>query len=216
MAFKGRATSAGGTGTREVPEAGTHPAVLVAMIDLGTHEEDFDGKQKSQRKVFLCWELVNERMSGSTMNFVLGKEYTLSYHAKGALRQTAEKLRKKPYQDGEEIDYSRMLGFPCLLTVEVKQSASSPDKSYARVKDVTALPKGMQCPRPQWEPFAWAIEDGGDAPDFDWLPRVFGERIADKVSRSPEWEGREDADDAGEDADAFEEVPVPAGDDTPF
>ena len=48
------------------------------------------------------------------------------------------------------------------------------------------------------------------------LMRQECERIADKVARSPEWKGREYADDAGEDADAFEEVPVPAGDDTPF
>ena len=215
MAFKGKATNDQGGGTRELPEAGSHPAALVAIIDLGTHDEEYQGETKSQRKVFLCWELVGEKMSGSTMNFVLGREYTLSYHQKAALRQTAEKLRKKPYQEGEEIDYSRMLGFPCLVTVEHKKAANS-DKVYARIKDVTALPKGMQCPRPQREPFAWAIEDGGDAPDFDWLPRVFGERVADKVSRSSEWEGREYADDAGEDADAFEEVPVPAGDDTPF
>src|SRR5579859_3411511 len=114
-------------GDFEIPPAGNHPAVLIAMIDLGTHTEDFQGKQTEAHKVFLVWELTEEKCAGYNRNHVIGRDYTLSLHEKAGLRKMLEGWRGRKYNTGEEINVSKVLGQPCFLNVSHK---TKEDRTY--------------------------------------------------------------------------------------
>lgn len=183
-----KANSGGGEFSELVP-AGNHPAVLIGIIDLGTHSEQFQGQPpKDTHKVMLVWELPTEQKSDSKINHVIAGTYTYSFHKKAGLRVMIEKWRGKGYNEGEDFLISDMLGKQCLLSVIHKASADG-SKTYANVAGAAGMPKGMKCPPAQNKPICWAIGDG-PVPDDPWLPRSYGEKLADVIARSKEAQGR--------------------------
>lgn len=182
--FKGKANNGQGV---EVPEAGTHPAALVALVDLGSHEDEYNGEKKTARKVMLAWELTAEKQSGSEHNHIVSKEYSLSFHKKGKLRLACEAVRGKAYSEDEEIDYTKLLGQPCLVTVEVAVSAGG--NSYAKVTGVTRPAKGMPVPAPKRRSASWFL-DGADLSGLEaigWLPYLYGRPAVEVVKESKEY-----------------------------
>lgn len=190
MAFRGKATSSGGGSGEGFPKAppGNHPAVLVAMIDLGTQRERKYGSEdyRDVRKVYLCWELVEEVIPGTKDNFLIGRDYALSYHEKAALRLMLEGWRNKTYQDGDDIDYGKALGGKCLLSVKNKKSKGG-DAEYPRIEGVSSPPKGTAVKSPQRTPTMW--EFGANTLDElpDWLPYHYGQSVADIIKESREY-----------------------------
>lgn len=212
--FVGRPTS-GEAGTREIPSADAHEARCVALIDLGTHMESFQGgPEKAVRKVFLVWEL-DERQSASTYNHVIGQEYTLSFHEKAGLRQVYEAVVLGGGRAGEgEIDYGRLLGAAAMVTVAHQPSG---DRTFAKVakNGVGVVPKARRDKvfTPLRKPFSWAV--GGDLGALpDWLPWYYGAPLAEKIKLCREMGGRQGH--AGN-GDGEGDVPAAGDDDaTPF
>jgi hypothetical protein len=205
--FKQTATTGGGD-YEKAPE-GNHPAVLVGLIDLGTHEDEYQGTISSNRKVFLVWELVAEPLGkeGSS-NHTIGRDYNVSFGPKAGLRLLIEKWRGKALGDGEEFDLTKLLGQKCLVQIVHKTSAKG--SVYAKVEGVSGLPKGMAIPPAKVKPVAWGLDDddAGDPPDGAWLPYVRGKKVSDMIAESEERSG------AGAGAgDADEET---VGGDNPF
>lgn len=184
--FAGKAVNKSGEAI-EVPEPGTHPAALVALVDLGTHQDDYQGETREARKCLLVWELVTEKQSGGEWNHLVSREYTLSFHKKATLRQLAESVRGKAYEEEEPIDYTKLLGVPCLVQVEVARSSQG--NEYAKVKGVSKPMRGQTAPKPLRGPFQWFVgEDPATIPD--WIPFVYGESPAKVVARCQELRGR--------------------------
>lgn len=50
----------GGNGGEQVPP-GNHPAVLVALIDMGTQHDEYQGKASWRCNVLLVWELPTKK-----------------------------------------------------------------------------------------------------------------------------------------------------------
>src|SRR6185437_6062720 len=94
-----------GGGNFEQPEPGNQSAVLVAIVDLGTVEKSYKGKEYDSHEYFFVWELVTQQMTGSSHNHVIGKSYTASLDEKANLRKMIEKWFK-PIPDGTEFDLS--------------------------------------------------------------------------------------------------------------
>lgn len=189
----------------ELPPAGTHPAVLIGLIDLGTHEETYQGKATPpKRKVMLVWELVTEKMSGmKDSNHVIANRYTFSLASKATLRKVLEDWRGKKYGDDEEVDISAVLGKSCLLSVNHTQSG---DRTFANVAGVQQVVKGMAVPPAQRKPVEWQV--GYDLDQLpDWLPYLYGEPVAEVVKRCHELTGRSKAEPNGE----SDSEPVGAG-----
>jgi len=185
-----KANSGGGEFTELVP-AGNHPAMLIGIIDLGTHTEQYqNNKPHDAHKVMLAWELPTEQKSDSTINHVIAATYTYSFHKKSALRLMIENWRGSAYKEGDEFDISVMLGKQCLLSV-IHAKNNDGSKTYANVSKsgASAIPKGMKCPPAQNKPICWAIGDG-PVPEDPWLPRSFGEKIGDVIARSKELQGQ--------------------------
>lgn len=205
MAFKMKATSGEDFGDKA--PAGSHAAVLVAIIDLGSHTESYQGaKPKEVRKVYFAWELPTEFQAHSRMPYVLCREYTYSLNKKAGLRILIEKWRGASFKEGEEFDLGKMLGKPCLLTVVDKERSDG--KKFSSIDGVTSLPKGMAAPEPTKELVSWEIDSGLPIPMQLWLPFTFGQSVQDKIKASKEWKSRRpvavggggDADESGGEA----------------
>lgn len=206
--------SSGGFDDSDIPAAENHPAVCVAIVDLGSTTETFKGdgdkgpRTSTVRKVYIAWELTASKMSGlKNANHVLGNRYTLSLNSKATLGKLIKDWRGAPLGENEEFDISVLLGKPCLLNVTHYKGEK---RTYANVGSITKLPKGMECPKALLQPYIWAIGDGPFVPP-GWLPLYcYGEKIADIIKDSPEWKALEtgaQADDAfgGEEEETAED-----------
>lgn len=199
----------------EKPETGNQAAVLVAIVELGTVEKEFQGKKYKANEYYFCWELVTQKASDGK-HPVIGRAYTASFTAKSNLRKLVEKWRGKPIGDDEEFDLAVLLGRSCLLDV-----GESEDGKFARLDPlcVSALPKGMACPAAEHKPSQWEISGSQHLPEhLNWLPFLFGESIQDRIARSDEWKARNKearsqsqqaprAESVEVQADSFEEAP---------
>lgn len=197
--FKGKAKAAGdGDFKTEIPSADTHDARVVAMIDLGTHEESYQGAEPAdKRKCLIVFELDEEMTGMKGVNHVIAKEYTLSFHEKASLRQLAELLTNdgKPFAADSDVDLDAMLGLPCAVTIAHEQGkGEKADRTYARLKQVSAVArkKHPQHFKAKREVVSWFVgDDPAELPDY--LPRVYGEKVEDKIARCKELGGSSSA-----------------------
>ena len=194
MAFKGKATSNGQSGSGgDFPRApaGNHPACLVAIVDLGTQTvRKFQSEETEDvHKVFLLWELVECPIPGLNENHLIGRDYRLSYHEKAALRLMMEGWRGKAYADGEEIDIGAALGRKCLLNVKSRPSKSDPLKSFPSIEGVNPPPRGFKISDPLNRPVAWELGENAlhDLPAFAADYFHYGQAVKEWVEESKEW-----------------------------
>ena len=218
MVMKLKATASKG-GDFEYPEPGNQAAVLVAIVDLGTVNKEFQGKAYDAREVYLVWELPTQQMTGSTFNHVIGKVFSLSFGEKSNLRKMVAKWRGSEFREGDEFDLSKLLGLSCLLDVQPVEG-----KSYVKLDATPAsrLPKGMSCPPAKRSPVCWDIEEHDELPEhLDWLPFIYGESVCDRIKRSAEWREKLYADSQGVNGksgvgDDEGEIPIDTSEDAPF
>jgi hypothetical protein len=103
---------------------------------------NFGGKEKSQHKVKIVWQIDEDRDDGK--RFCVRKRYTLSLHEKSTLRKDLESWRGRPFTPAEleGFDLEVLLGVPCLLSV---MHAIKPEgNTWANVAAIMKLPKTMQ------------------------------------------------------------------------
>jgi hypothetical protein len=171
--WKRKATTTGGDFEKAPP--GNHPAVLVAIIDLGVQESEYQGVKKYDERAYFCWELTSEK-TAQGKNHIIGIDLTVSMNEKAKLRKWIEAWRGKKLNEGEEFDITKLLGQKCLLSV-------AENKGYSKVDGVAGVPKGMTVNAPEHTPILWSIEeDEGKNPIPDWLPWLYGSKLADVVA----------------------------------
>jgi hypothetical protein len=146
--------------------AGTHRAVCVALIDLGTQHGEYQGQPNARNQVIIRWELSDELMSDG-QPFVVSGFYTNSLSEKSKLRPLLESWRGRPFtaEELEGFDLQAILGKPCLLSVIHKEGK-------ARVSSAAALTKGMDKPVAKNDLQSFWIEEW-DQGAFDGLPEGF-------------------------------------------
>ncbi len=166
----------------EFPKAppGNHPAVIVAMIDMGMQENDFKGVKTIQHRAYFCWELVNEAVAGTKgTRHVIGLDVTVSLNEKAKLRKWVEALFGKKIPEGGEFEVDKLLGRKCLLSISEKNG-------WPKVDGMAALPKGLACADPQHKPFLWNLTDikeDGSIELPDWIPWLYGEPLKEHIRR---------------------------------
>lgn len=131
---------------RELPPEGTHSAVCVDVIDLGTDVDSFQGgPERLSHKIVLVFQIDERNTFGD--RFELSKEMSLMFGKKATLRKFIEGWRGRAYTDDEArkegAPLHKLVGAPCMLTVAHKVSASS-GKAYANVMGAAPLPKQMR------------------------------------------------------------------------
>jgi len=119
--------SESGGGTFEQVPVGTHNATCYMLVDVGTHEETFEGDTKKRHSIFIYWELNDSKMTDGRP-FSIMKQYTLSLNEKSALFKDLCAWRKKRFTDEElkGFDLTSVLGFTC--DVEVGLTAGGKSK----------------------------------------------------------------------------------------
>lgn len=173
----------------ELVPAGNHVARCYSMIEIGTEEQEFQGKKKSLYKVRVTWELPNERKvfdpAKGEQPFSISKDYTLSMFDQANLRQDLESWRGKAFTEEEAkgFDITKLIGVPCLLNIV--HVLSQKGSEYSKIAGVTPLIKGMNCP-PQINPsFVFAFDEWDDQ-KFAGLP----EFIRKRIEATPEFKNR--------------------------
>jgi hypothetical protein len=134
------AEDTGGRDFKKVPP-GCHFAICNMVVDLGIQETTYKGQSKSQHKVYLRWEVPDERVSyekdGRQVEgpCSIGAVYTLSLSEKANLRKVLENWRGKSFtaQELRGFDITSVAGKCCQVMVQHKASG---DKTYANVTGV--------------------------------------------------------------------------------
>lgn len=175
-------------GDWELPPSGAHPAVLIGLIDLGTHTRIYNGQATEARKLYLVWELTAEHDSKGN-SFVIAQDYTWSLHKKAKLRALVEGWLGRTFSDGESYDLQQLLGRPCLVAVVEGQTAAG--KKFVEVNTVSPPMKGLAVPPPSRSPFGFCLQqltiknEDFDLPD--WVPPLYGRGVKDEVKKSKEY-----------------------------
>jgi len=175
-------------GEFERPAAGMYPAMLVAVVDLGTHTRVFNGESKKQRKIFLAWDLTEERdTKGQT--FIVGQDYTFSLNPKAKFRGLVEGWTGKALPDGTQFNITELVGKPCL--VNIAEGVSGSGKKFSEISSVAQPMRGMKVVETERIPFVFSVSMLNSSLDDpavpDWLPRIYGRTVVDEIKASDEF-----------------------------
>lgn len=164
-------------------DAGNYAATCIRVIDLGTQTTNYQGEEKSARKVRLFWEIpeVTVEWEGVERPATISSTYTASLHEKANLRKVLESWRGRSFTPDElkGFDTKNVLGAPCLLNVVHTEKDG---RTYANVATVSPLIKGMAKP-----------EVTGPLINFDldaFEPEVLDglhDKLRDQIKASPEY-----------------------------
>lgn len=142
MGATSEGSNSGNFGPREVLESGVYPARCIQVVELGTHENIYQGVASKRKELFLVWE-TNEAMSDGRP-FVISHRLTNSLNEKSKLYGLLTKWRAKAFTDEEKRKFhlNAILDKPCLLSVTVETSKKG--SQYNKLSSIMPLPKDMQ------------------------------------------------------------------------
>jgi hypothetical protein len=108
-----------GGGYESLP-VGQYKAACYRIVDVGTHNETYEGETSKRHSVFIYWETPDNKMSDGKP-FSIMKQYTLSLNEKSALFRDLCSWRKKKFTDEElkGFDLTNILGCTCEIEVEL-------------------------------------------------------------------------------------------------
>lgn len=169
----------------ELTPAGTFTARCYRFIDLGSHEQKYQGESKGlKRLVMIGFELVDEFMSDGRP-FSIHKRYTWSTHEKSAMRKDLESWRGAKFNENDfgegGFNVRNLLGVPCTLTIVHQENG---DSTYANIASIGKVMKGIQLPD-QTNP---SVFFGLERSDFNQLVfDVLSEKLKEFIRGTPEW-----------------------------
>ena len=163
----------------ELPDAGAVVGRCYMVVDLGTQDTTFKGTPKKTHKILLVWELAEMMEDGRP--FAISSRYTLSLFDQAILRQHLESWRGRGFTDEElaGFDVKNVLGAYCMLSIVHNKEG---DKTYANVKGIMPVPRGMEKPAAVNKNIYFDVDIG----DINTLP----EWIQNVVKKSDEWKAR--------------------------
>lgn len=171
-------------GNFELCPEGNHVACCYAIIDLGTHEESYEGQPpKPKRKIFIQWEIPDELRTDGTP-FRIGKTYTLSSNEKATMRKDLESWRGAKFSEDDLGNFrlKNLIEKACMLNVVPSERDG---KTYANIASIARMPKGVPAPKLSEHHLFFSLED--DEFDADMLERV-GPRLREQIEASPEYQ----------------------------
>lgn len=165
---------------------GTHAARCYRFVDLGSHEQTYQGENKGlKRLVMLSFEIPGETMDDGRP-FTISKRYNWSMHEKSTLRKHLEAWRGKKFAEEDlgpgGFDIRNVLGKVCTLTV-VHNERSDGD-IFANVDSVGGSMKGIQLPEQHNETVYVALDKAFfQQEEYDKL----SDKLKETIQKSPEW-----------------------------
>jgi hypothetical protein len=169
-----RTTSEGGF---EPLEAGSYPATVYMLVDLGKQTVTWEGVSDLKHQLWIGFEIGGEtRDDGKPLT--MGKKVNLSFNEKSTLFGMVKSLFPGITDDQlDEFDLTTIIGKSALVTISHYTSRDG----YARAKlesTLTPLPKGVKAPQMRSEPLVYT-GDESDVNTFarlpEWLQKVVDE-----------------------------------------
>tara|TARA_R100001510_G_scaffold55612_1_gene59826 strand:+ start:5743 stop:6321 length:579 start_codon:yes stop_codon:yes gene_type:complete len=166
--------------TKTTIEAGLYPAVCYGLIDIGTQENEYQGKVNYQRKAILKFELLDE-FSEDDKRIVLSQIYNMSLNEMSKFRKHLKGWRGRDFTDEELSNFEpkKVLGSNVILNVTINDKGRAIIDSMARYKDDTQESQREQ---------EYFTLDGFNE---TLLPDYISEGIANIIHRSKEWKALE-------------------------
>lgn len=176
----GTVAKASGNSDFQIPDAGAVVGRCYMVADLGTQDTTYKGTPKKAHKILIAWELAQSMDDGRP--FAISSRYTLSLFEQAILRQHLESWRGRSFTDDElaGFDVKNVLGKYCLLSIVHNKDG---DKTYANVKGVMPVPKGMDKFVPVNKDVYFDIDTGDISALPEWVQNV--------VKKSDEWRAKE-------------------------
>jgi hypothetical protein len=165
---------------------GTHLGICVRVVDLGTHDDEYQGRATRNRKIMVSWEIPDEKMTDGRP-FVTSRRYTWSMHEKATLRKDLESWRGAKFTDADfgTFDIKNLLGKICLVSIIHEPAKDGSGKMFAKVTGVSKPMKGMAGKTPHNHPtLVWLSPELFDEQAFEAL----SDRIKDTIKASPEFQ----------------------------
>ena len=182
------ATDSGGKDFKKVPP-GCHFAICNMVVDMGVQETSFKGQAKTQHKVYIRWEVPDERVTYEKDGkdhegpCSIGATYTLSLSEKANLRKVLENWRGVPFTQEElrGFDITTIAGKCCQIMV---QHETVGGKTYANVTGVMGTSRDQKerarSAKAENDVLIFSIGDSDQA-TFDRLPNWLKEKIEGRV-----------------------------------
>lgn len=166
-----------------VPE-GVYIARCIRIIDLGGQTSEVKGKTKTQQKLQLSWELLEDadgekiRMEDDRP-FMVHKKYTASLHEMAMLTKDLQAWRGRKFTDAEiaGFDMKNVLGKYCMMQIAHREVG---DRVYVNVETIMTTKRS---PEGYNETVYFDLEE----PDFAVFESL-SERLQEQIKASPEWE----------------------------
>lgn len=173
--------SGSGGSNHNPPPLGTHLARCVRIIDVGTQTDNYEGEERSKRKVIIGWELCNEPNSDDDGKpFIATQFYAQSLHEKAKLRKHLAAWRGRDFTKEElaGFDSKNILDKGCIVSVTQNEN-----KKHV-VGGVSGMMKGQTLP-PRVHPLVFfSLEPGEfDQKVFDG----FSDAMKAMIEKSPEY-----------------------------
>ena len=172
---------------KPTPE-GQHEMVCCRVIDLGTHQSEYQGQTRHLRKVLVSWEIpaVRIEIDGKDLPTLHSERFTWSFHEKANLRKTLENWRGTPFKPEDfsgppnGFHIKKLVGVPCYAQIMHEQGANG--RTYANMTSIMRYPgKPDAWPKAESDLIFFDLDDFDQAV-FDKLPK----RIKAQIAETPE------------------------------
>ena len=185
----------GDGGDFETCPAGNYPGTMVGLIDMGHHLDDYDKSfVKTVHRAALIFEVDEQQKNGKP--FLFAKQVNLPKNGllndKAALREILESWLGRKIADKEPCGIGRMIYKSGIVNIT---HSGSPEKPYANFNGIAPLMKGMAAPAPITPKLVYKVDASkpDEIPNYDWLPRIFGQKIADIIAGADEFKPKRPA-----------------------
>lgn len=170
-------------GNFELTPDGTFVARCYRFIDLGSHDQSYQGESKGlKRLIMIGFELPTELMADGRP-FSIHKRYTWSMHEKATLRKDLEAWRGAKFNDNDfgpgGFDVRNLLGKTS--TISIVHSVNG-ENTYANIASIGKAMKGVEVPDAINAPVYFSLE-AFDAQVFDTL----SDKLKDFIRETPEY-----------------------------
>jgi hypothetical protein len=125
-------------------DAGVYPARCIQVVELGTHDNTYQGETKKRKELMIVWEISGELMQDGRP-FVVSWRGTNTLNEKGQLYKMLISWRGAPFTDSQlqKFELKNILDACCMINISKETSKAG--KIFNKVITVMPLPKGMKC-----------------------------------------------------------------------
>lgn len=172
----------------EIVDEGPQEFLCIGVIQLGTHDEEFKGKPKTQPKIMIIWEKCDLKQlvyedDTEPRSFIKYDEISYYTNTKSRLFKIAKAIFGKEAKDDDitanKVNFLSMLGRRAYLTIEHKETEKG--GVYPKITGYSICKKAADEDFiSDGNQYGWYLDDKGENfmhPAFANLPKWIREKI---------------------------------------